>query len=85
MGPDLPEYLTFYPAVMLVALVGGWGPGLLATLARSLGKHGSIRRERNLDAEQKKFANGMSTNFQVVKIQDDLAAAQAAIKHAPKK
>lgn len=34
--------------------------------------------ERNLDAEQKKFANGMSTNFQVVKIQDDLTAAQAA-------
>ncbi len=34
--------------------------------------------ERNLDAEQKKFANGMSTNFQVVKIQDDLAAAQTA-------
>jgi outer membrane protein len=34
--------------------------------------------ERNLDAEQKKFANGMSTNFQVVKIQDDLAIAQAA-------
>ena len=34
--------------------------------------------ERNLDAEQKKFANGMSTAFQVVKIQDDLASAQAA-------
>ena len=34
--------------------------------------------ERNLDAEQKKFANGMSTNYQVLKIQDDLAAAQAA-------
>ncbi len=34
--------------------------------------------ERNLDAEQKKFANGMSTNFQVLKIQEDLAAAQAA-------
>lgn len=33
--------------------------------------------ERNLDAEQKKFANGMSTNFQVLKIQEDLAAAQA--------
>jgi outer membrane protein TolC len=33
--------------------------------------------ERNLDAEQKKFANGMSTAFQVVKIQDDLASAQA--------
>ena len=34
--------------------------------------------ERNLEAEQKKFANGMSTNFQVVKIQDDLAIAQAS-------
>lgn len=34
--------------------------------------------ERNLDAEQKKFANGMSTNYQVLMIQGDLAAAQAA-------
>jgi outer membrane protein len=34
--------------------------------------------ERNLDAEEKKFANGMSTNFQVLKIQDDLAAARNA-------
>ena len=34
--------------------------------------------ERNLDAEQKKFANGMSTNYQVLQIQEDLAAAQAA-------
>jgi outer membrane protein TolC len=33
---------------------------------------------RNLDAEQKKFANGMSTNYQVLKIQEDLATAQAA-------
>lgn len=33
---------------------------------------------RNLDAEQKKFANGMSTNYQVLKIQEDLASAQAA-------
>jgi len=32
--------------------------------------------ERNLDAEQKKFANGMSTNYQVLQIQEDLAAAQ---------
>jgi outer membrane protein TolC len=37
-----------------------------------------ILAERNLDAEQKKFANGMSTAFQVVKIQDDLASAQAS-------
>jgi hypothetical protein len=34
--------------------------------------------ERNLDAEQKKFANGMSTNYQVLQIQEDLAAAWAA-------
>ncbi len=34
--------------------------------------------ERNLDAEQKKFANGMSTNYQVLQIQEDLAAAMAA-------
>lgn len=32
--------------------------------------------ERNLDAEQKKFANGMSTNYQVLQIQEDLATAQ---------
>jgi outer membrane protein TolC len=37
-----------------------------------------ILSERNLDAEQKKFANGMSTNFQVLEIQEDLAIAQAA-------
>jgi outer membrane protein len=34
--------------------------------------------ERNLDAEQKKFANGMSTNYQVLQIQSDLATAQVA-------
>ncbi len=34
--------------------------------------------EQNLDAEQKKFANGMSTNYQVLQIQADLAAAQVA-------
>ncbi len=32
--------------------------------------------ERNVDAELKKFANGMSTNYQVLKIQEDLAIAQ---------
>ena len=31
VGPGLPTYVTFYPAVMLVALFAGWGPGLLAT------------------------------------------------------
>jgi PAS domain S-box-containing protein len=32
VGPDLPTYITFYPAVMLAALLGGFGPGLLATV-----------------------------------------------------
>jgi len=30
-GPGLPVYITFYPAVMLAALLGGFEPGLLAT------------------------------------------------------
>jgi PAS domain S-box-containing protein len=35
-GPGLPAYITFYPAVMLVALLVGFGPGLLATLLAGL-------------------------------------------------
>lgn len=31
LGGVLPPYITFYPAVMLVAMVSGLGPGLLAT------------------------------------------------------
>jgi signal transduction histidine kinase len=30
-APDLPTYITFYPAVMVVATVSGLWPGLLAT------------------------------------------------------
>jgi PAS domain S-box-containing protein len=33
VGHGLPTYITFYPLVMLAALLGGWGPGLLAILA----------------------------------------------------
>ncbi len=36
VGPGLPVYTTFYPLVMLAALMGGWGPGLLATLAAAV-------------------------------------------------
>jgi len=36
-GGNLPTYITFYPAVMLSALLGGFGPGLLATVAVALG------------------------------------------------
>jgi len=31
VGPDLPTYITFYPAVMIVAVLAGFWPGLLAT------------------------------------------------------
>ncbi len=36
-GGSLPTYITFYPAVMLAALLGGLGPGLIATAAAALG------------------------------------------------
>ena len=35
-GGSLPTYITFYPAVMLSALLGGLGPGLVATVAAAL-------------------------------------------------
>jgi len=38
--------------------------------------------ERNLEAEQTKFDNGLSTNFQVLQIQDDLAQAQLTLIQA---
>ena len=31
VGPGLPTYITFYPATMVAALLGGFGPGLLST------------------------------------------------------
>ena len=31
VGPGLPAYITFYPAIMLSALLGGFFPGILAT------------------------------------------------------
>jgi PAS domain S-box-containing protein len=36
VGEGLPAYITFYPFIMAVALLGGFGPGLLATLASAL-------------------------------------------------
>ncbi len=35
-GPGLPPFITFYPAVMAVALLAGVGPGLLATALSGL-------------------------------------------------
>jgi PAS domain S-box-containing protein len=36
VGPGLPVFITFYPAVMAAALLGGLGPGLLATALAGL-------------------------------------------------
>jgi PAS domain S-box-containing protein len=36
VGPGLPTYITFYPAVMVAALLAGFGPGLLATALAGL-------------------------------------------------
>ena len=48
------------------------------TAARSIvaARKGRELAERNLDAERKKFENGMSTTFQVNQIQRDLSAAR---------
>ncbi len=32
--------------------------------------------ERNLDAERKKYENGLSTSFQILQVQEDLTAAR---------
>jgi hypothetical protein len=36
VGPGLPTYITFYPALVAVALLGGFGPGLMATALTDL-------------------------------------------------
>lgn len=36
VGPALPTYITFYPMVMLAALLGGIGPGIVATCTVAL-------------------------------------------------
>jgi signal transduction histidine kinase len=36
-GPRLPTYITFYPAVMLAAMVAGFWPGIVATMMVALG------------------------------------------------
>jgi outer membrane protein len=54
------------------------------TASRSIAaaKKGRELAERNLDAEKKKFDNGMSTTFQVNQIQRDLSAARTLEQQA---
>ena len=57
LGPGLPTYVTFYPAVMAVAILAGLWPGVLATLLGALlagfwilPPQGQFRVERTSDA-----------------------------------
>ncbi|HVM92543.1 MAG TPA: PocR ligand-binding domain-containing protein [Terriglobales bacterium] len=36
MLPGLPPYITYYPAVMIAALIGGFGPGILTSVFSTL-------------------------------------------------
>ena len=72
-GGSLPTYITFYPAVMLSALLGGVGPGLLATVASALGvdyfvlaPHGSFAVASLADAVGLAFFTGTGVFLSVV-------------------
>jgi PAS domain S-box-containing protein len=39
LGIELPPFITLYPAVMLAAILGGLGPGLLATALSAMGAY----------------------------------------------
>ena len=45
--------------------------------ARKSARISRVLEEKNLDAEQKRYQNGMSTSFQVLQIQEDLSEAQS--------
>jgi PAS domain S-box-containing protein len=36
VGPGLPPFITFYPAIIIAALIGGLWPGIVATLTAAL-------------------------------------------------
>ena len=48
-----------------------------AAQARASAEVSRVLAEKNLDAEQKRYENGMSTSFQVLEIQEDLSAARS--------
>jgi PAS domain S-box-containing protein len=72
-GGSLPVYITFYPTVMAVALLGGVGPGLLATLGAALiadyfilAPHGSLAIASLSDAVGLALFSGMGVFMTVV-------------------
>jgi K+-sensing histidine kinase KdpD len=85
-GGSLPVYITFYPAVMLSALLGGLGPGLLATVVAALGvdyfilsPQGSFSVEILSDAIGLAFFTGMGVFMSVVAELYRRARRQAAV------
>ncbi len=73
VGPGLPTYVTFYPAVMLVALLAGIGPGVLATVTaalvvdyRLLPPQGQFGIEKLVDAVGLVLFSGMGVLMSVV-------------------
>jgi outer membrane protein len=48
-----------------------------AAQARESARASRVLAERNLEAEQKRYENGMSTSFQVLEVQEDLTGARS--------
>ena len=48
-----------------------------AAQGRESARVSRVLEEKNLDAEQKRYENGMSTSFQVLQIQEDLSEARS--------
>ena len=71
-GPGLPTFITFYPGVMAVALLGGLGPGLVATVAAALVADywvippAGFAIERPVDAVGLVFFSGMGVFMSLV-------------------
>jgi PAS domain S-box-containing protein len=73
VGPGLATYITFYPAVMVAALLGGLGPGLVATAVTALvvdywilPPKGLFRFESAVDIAGQALFSGMGVFMSVV-------------------
>jgi PAS domain S-box-containing protein len=73
VGPDLPTYITFYPAIMTAALLAGFGPGIVATAVAAfvvdfwvLPPLYSVKIDRASDAVGLAFFLGMGIYLSVV-------------------
>jgi hypothetical protein len=86
---SLPPYITLYPAVMLAAVFGGFGPGLLATVLASLGAdyfiippQGSLAIASLSDAVGIAFFSGMGVFMSAVAELSHRARQAAAMQEA---